>query len=279
MNLSTGLWRAMLTPPTTHPLFRRAYLAPEQPFPWYIGCVQWVGVALFLPVIAFAGLVYSLGWSVGISNLIAKERTQGTFDLLSLSPPGALGVSWAIAIGYLYHHRTFRNINMTDNLYPRVLMAGFVIAGLGFIFDDILRDPVPVAGLLLVAMIVTVALALYADHVQSVVLALVIGMVSPGLAGNRLNAQLYAFTLFIAAQLATYLFTFMVGFVILGDVLRALNIEGEGVKFAVLAVRLVLFVGIREVFIALLWRLVRQHVNADDDEVTFFERGGLGKAR
>jgi hypothetical protein len=261
--VSLRLRHALRRPPTRNPLFKRAFIAPEQPAPWYIGCVQWAGIALFLPIIALAALIYGIGWSVGIANLISKERAQGTFDLISLCPSGPLGMSWAIATGYLYHHRTFKNINAPGNLYSRVAtMAVFTVA-LGLLFD--LQNAVGSGHLLfaLMARIVALAFALYADHVQSLVLAALAGIAAGGMTSNRVNAQLYALVMNVGIQLVTYLATIAIGFSLLPAILDVMNLHSSLAETVVVGARLLIFVGTREALTALLWSVVHEQLNPD----------------
>ncbi len=274
--LTWAFWHALRHPPARNPLFRRAYTAPEQPIPWYIGCVQGFGILLFLPILAFAGLIYSIGWSVGIANLIGKERVRGTFDLLSLCPSGPLGMSWAIATGYLYHHRTFKNITSPGNVFIRVMLAGSLIALVDL--QALLAPGVDWTILLwtLLSRLAAAAVALYIDQVQSLVLGALVGMVMPGIARERVNAQLYAFAAYIGAQLATYFVTIMVGFYLIPLLFDRLSLAGIGADAVIVLLRLALFFGTRELLIRLLWRRLVEQLNPDPGEIRTLLRAHVG---
>lgn len=263
--LSFRLWRALDSPPTRNPVFRRAYTRPEEPAPWYVGCVRWFGVVIFLPIIALAGLIYGFGWSVSIANLLGREREHHTFDLISLTPSGPLGMSWAATLGYLYHHRTFRNVNQQGNLLARAGFMTVILVGAGLLVtvDAILNAPPLVVLALYLA---TLFAALLVDHVQSLAAAVLVGILAADAAGNRLGAQLYAFSLYSGVQLTTYVLTFGLGFALFPEFADATNRHDLLSSVAVIGWRLALFAGSREVLIWLLWRRIASALYPDPYE-------------
>lgn len=264
MIVSWPLWRALRRPPSRNPAFRRAYGAPEQPFPWHIGCLQWLGALLFLPILAVPGTVYGLGWSVGISNLIGRERESGRFEILSLCPSGPLGMSWAIATGYLYHHRTFRNIVSRGNLFFRVLLMALVIGGASALFDTDGPSPFDFSGYLLIA--AGIAPALVIDHIQSIIAAALAGMAAGSQMNNRMNAQIGAFALYSGIQLVTWLLTLAIGFSILPTLIALAGLGDFPTTLVLVAGRLLVFAGTRELLLALLWRWLAEQLNPDPIE-------------
>lgn len=282
--LTWKLWYALQRPPMRNPLFRRAYIAPEQPIAWYIGLAQWIGILFALPIIAFTAMIYGIGWSVGIGNLIGKERAQGTFDLISLCPSGPLGMSWAIATGYLYHHQTFQNIIQRANLHLRVVTVAVLLAAMDVVLqtmqaqfiDNFTRTPLI---LLLGFRFVTLLAALYIDHLQSLALTLLVGMTAPTMTENRMQAQLYAFAIYLGAQIGSYLLMFVIGFSLVPGLFNLLRLDGWLVELIVLLVRLGVLVGSRELFITLLWNTLSEQINADRKEVDGLVRRRSAAAR
>lgn len=262
------LWQALKLPPKHHHLFRRFYAATEEPFPWYVGCSRYVAILFVFPILAFAGLIYGIGWSVGIANLIGKEKERGAFDLISLSPSGALGVSWAISLGYLYHHITFRNINEPFNLAVRFGIGALCLMALDLLLFIVNYEGSGLGGLTILMMTgLTLLIVLYTDHVQSLVLAPLVGISAAMNASNRLNAQLYAFAGYLGAQLLTYLTMILLGFVMIPALLNLLGIRGELVGILVLSLRVALLYGIREAVIAWLWRRLVSEMTTDPIDI------------
>lgn len=257
--LSYPLWRSVRRPPTRNPLFRQTYTHAENIAPWYVGCVQWTGVLFFAPIIALAGLVYGFGWSAGIAGMLGKERESRRFELIRLTPPGPLGMSWASALGYLYHHRTFRNVNTQSNLLIRAGVMAFILSGVGLAFE--LQNPFFTLNLFtLLFYVVSLFAALLIDHVQSVVVAVLVGIVAADASGSRVGAQLVAFSLYSGVQIMTYLVTLMLA---LPLTLLATDEIGLAV---ILLVRLALFAAVRELLIWLLWRHIDRTLAPDEYE-------------
>lgn len=268
------LWRALRRPPTRNPAFRRAYAAPPEPLPWSIGCARWLAVPLAFPLLALAGLLNGLGWSVGIAHLISGERERGAFALLRLAPSGPLGMSWAMATGYFYHHRTFKNVNAPDNLLIRLSLSAAVLAAFGVLVEN--AFPPDFLALLLLRSL-TLGAALLADHIQSLGLAALTGMLAPALTENRVSAQLHAFALYTGAQLVTYLVTLAVGFVVLPGALWRLGLSGWPGELVVNAARLALLVGARELLLRLLWRALEAALSPDPNETRTLLHGRLSR--
>jgi hypothetical protein len=89
---------------------------------------------------------------------------------------------------------------------------------------------------------------------------------------------LYAFTLYIAVQLATYLMTVVVGFAMVPDVLQRLGLYGWAAEMLVVGVRLLVFYATREALIQVLWSLVQTQLNPDAAEVGVLLQGRRGGA-
>lgn len=260
--LTARLWRTLKRPPTRNPLFRRVYTRAEQPAPWYVGCVRWVGVLLFLPIIAFAGLIYGFGWSAGVATQLGRERESRRFDLISLTPPGPLGMSWAAALGYLYHLRVFRNNNDLTNLLVRSAFSALFLTGLALLFDmAVAFGAIGFAQLIMLWL--TLVLALIVDHAQSVVVAILSGIVAAHAAGQRLSAQLYAFALYSGVQIMTYLVTLALGFALIPPIPGR---DNSLLTLGLVLFRLILFVGTRELLIGLLWRWADRALEPDPVE-------------
>jgi hypothetical protein len=261
------IWQAIKNPPRRHHLFQRAFHAPEEPFPWYVGCSQFVAILLVFPILAFAGAIYGLVWSVGVSNMLSKEKERGAYDLISLSPSGPFGVSWAISLGYLYHHRTFRNINKLQNL---ILRIGFGSAILFFFVGCFVlsrANHAPGFGLTFIFAVLALWIALYIDHIHSLVLAPLVGIGAVLLTKDRLNAQLYAFAGYLGIQLATYLSTMLVGFVILPGLFSLFGVRGWALDILFIAAQLVVLYAVRAAFINYLWALLTREMTTDPIDI------------
>jgi len=127
------------------------------------------------------GLVYGLECAIRVSQLILTERKNNTFDLLALSPPGALAACWAICTSSLYHKRQFERLRDIVQTSAQLAIAVFLVVAvlvgamaLSIIFSDAqLELPMILPMLNATAVVVLI----YVDYVQSTVLGSMVGLV------------------------------------------------------------------------------------------------------
>lgn len=219
----------------------------KEPIAWYLGCVRYIGIFLLLPVIAFPATFYGLAWATGIANFIGQEHEQDRFKLLALTPSGAFGANRALALGYLYRHITFRNINMGKNLMLRIGLLSlpfFLFATWSLVF---LWFGLP---LFLIGM--------WIDHMQATALTLLCGILAPTFQPNAVNAQLFAFTLYIATLMITWFIQ-----VFIGSLLPVLipDMPADWVAVWVIGIHFVVYISVRELALMVLWRLLKSRLN------------------
>ena len=135
--MTLKLWRALNNPPATHPIFVRTVLLPR-PGKRYgltsagviIGFIM--GMSEFMPTIlillmpillAGCGLIYGLDCAMRVSQLIAFERKNNTFELLILCPAGALAICWVMCTSLLYQHQQFNRMLEIVRTSTRIALA------------------------------------------------------------------------------------------------------------------------------------------------------------
>jgi hypothetical protein len=274
------LWRALRNPPLKHALFRRVFAGGDEKTPWYVNAAQTLGLIFFLPVLLFPAAIYSTGWVTGISSRIAKEHVSKTYALLAVSPAGPLGASWAMCLGALYRHRTFRNINTSSTWVGRIILALAVVLGVELCIStaslatiNTTMGEASIEFLILLPLrALTIGIALYIDHVQSLILCALVGIAIPGFSQDRTNAQVMAFGLFLLLQVAAYLAAALAGFVILPMLYEALRLDGWLSTILLYGLRLLAFYGAREVIIRVLWGQVAETLNGSPGELLWVGR-------
>lgn len=262
------LWHALRHPPYQNPVFRRIYATATPPnrvrqlalilLGYLSFCLVFSSIWPYLfaapsftlaLVIGTANTVYSMVWTSGISAAIARERELKTYDLLALQPSGALGTDWALSTGTLHRSTVFRDL-------PRIIqvLALAFIAALGIVgvFIAVTDTQSAEAARVLVSTIqgITLAAAFYFDHVQSLVLANLIGMITPIYSPDRLNARIWAVGGFLLLKLGLYLVTFVSGFLVLPAIFQT------GIALA--GLQLLLFYQLHELAIAFIWHRFTQ---------------------
>lgn len=264
--LTHTLWRALRHPSTEHPLFRRTVLRRLDAIP----CLAW-GVALIaapvllLPALLLIGMTYGLIWAMMIAGLIARERTNGLFELLAVSPLGAFGTSWLICTACVHRGQAFDRIHNFGLWFARIIFALYIVAFTGFGGRSVFTISSIQCGLLWIIMLAVIAYMVI-DHLQSIATGCLSGMLAPALSSDRLNARTAAFALFTGAQLAVYL----PGSLLIAALFPALNAAfTTGNTLQVIIFLLVIgltLLAMREAALRLMWQRLLTHLNVGSEE-------------
>jgi hypothetical protein len=254
------LWHHLLHPPE-HPQFRRiirtAIFARSNTSwiaalagPWFcLGSLVLLNqLRLSSSLILLAGIItfsslYAVTWAVSISAAIIREHEHRTYDQLCLAPSGALGVNWAICAGVLHRDDALGWIDFLRKLMAALLL--FIL--LAVLLTTALRqntfDLFQFLALLLDML--TLAAMSYIDHVQSIVLGSLVGMLMPVYLRNNIDVRISTIVVFLASQAVTFLAAVLVW-----------NVE---IRLLSVAVAYLL----RESLIILVWRTLVYHLNAE----------------
>ncbi len=218
-------------------------------------------------VLVGMGTLYGLLIAVRISGQIAEERDQGRYELLSLTPSGAWGFGWATIMSYLYRSATFSRLR---RWVPIVSVLLALVAASGLLFQVFIYVRTPTYQqeftndwweLVFLFYVGTTVAALYIDFYQSVIAGVLLAMVIPTYGRNRFETQALTVGAFLGVQIATYLTTLLVGFLILPGIYYSLGIYGWVEEIVMIALRLGVFVLVREIIIMGLWQFAQQRLN------------------
>jgi hypothetical protein len=281
-------------PPFGNPLYRRTLVRrsvrPQSEYPSYLLVtprffielfgVLFICTAMLSPIflilvitgllLILNGTIYSLIWAVRTSGLIAQERERQTYDLYCVSTEGALGVNWAICMGFLHRdnrldqiHTVVRSL-LSIALLMIVLIALVVVsnAGQGNV-TPFAQEAVQQYSVMLVH-VATVICLIYIDHVHSIVLGCLVGILMPSYTRRRLDAQLGTLGVYLMLQVSTYVLAWIGGLVILPLIYD----EGaSGLALISLGImQVTLFYAIRETMILVLWNKLVQRLNVTPNE-------------
>jgi hypothetical protein len=247
-------------------------------FIWFFCCSGGFFFLAFVPALLMAlGTVYGLYTALRISGIIASEREQGMYDLVSLTPPGALGYSWATSMGFLHRNTTYNRIRR----WMRIIFIGFTILmwiALSIIMFEIVsargteiergRVMTTIAQQQLTGVWYAMILgaAVYLDFFHSMIAGLLVAMISPTYGRNRFEAQALTVAGFLGLQIATYLATLIFGFWLLPGLYHSLGLSGWLGEIVLAVMVLGLFFAIRETLIRLLWNVLVQRLNTNEAE-------------
>jgi hypothetical protein len=280
------IWRALHNPPSLHPVFQRTVLRPpallsQRSFGWAGLVVNLVlGLGQYSPtillvlmpfILIFTGITYGLDCAIRVGSTIAKERENDTFNLLSLSPSGALGASWAICTSALYRNRDFdrlHNVVRGSIIIMMITITIIALLTLALRSDNFSRvaDPSFITIIHLIDL-TAVVVAIYIEYIQSAILGTLIGMFVPTYTQNRVDTSVYAMGGFLLLQITTYFLAYFFGFVILSDLYDWLKLHGDYSEISLSILRLGAFFVIREVMITTLWRALVERLNAQPSEL------------
>jgi hypothetical protein len=209
-------------------------------------------------IVGIANTLYSMAWSGGISAAIAKEHELKTYDLLALQPSGAMGTDWALSTGTLHRSTIFRDLPKLLQVFAVAFIAALSLVA---VFVAV-ANPSGEAQMLLVASVqgIALAMAFYCDHVQSMVLANLIGMITPLYTSDRLNARIWALGGFLLFKLTIYIMTLIINFIALPQIFWKVGLVGLPADILLAGLQLVIFYRLHEMVIAFLWtRFMRPH--------------------
>lgn len=267
--LTWKLWRWLKPSQAGHPVYQRIITQAPYVMPWYVGCTFIVTAPLVLiPAIVFLSSVYGLRWAVQIASSIAHERESGMHDLLMTSPPGQLGINRIIMSACLNRNETLEQTQAFGTWVMRGVFTVVLMLLAASVTPPIIpADGYAYGGIILVMYLGTMAAAMYIDHLQSIILAVEIGMWIPGYAPRRMDAGAAAFIAYLLAQVATFAVTLIIGFSLAPDLLHALGVPAVARALILPVIRLMVFAGSRELIIRLLWQAVVRETQATPSEV------------
>ncbi len=259
------LWRHLLDPPID-PVYERTLRTRPSSYPisavaWgalifslFTCCGLWtlllplrssLVVLLFIVIIA-ATTFYVAAWMIQIAAALARERNHSVYDLLCVTPPGTLGITWAISAACLHSDDALGWIDASR----KVLTAMTVFTLTVIVVTISLRDTTPtVLSILQLTLDIAIVTAVsYADHVQTVILGSLIAMLAPTYVRGSIDAQVMALFVFLTLQVAACLPTVLI-------------VIGLGTSDP-LFLSLLALCAVREGLIAALWRLLTARLNA-----------------
>lgn len=270
------LWQHLLYP-GAHPLYQRVLRLPHGSYPTSVILMGLILVAspicggIWLLLNQFGALValillaamlcfsssYGVIWVMRLAVTIATAHEQRTYDELCLPPAGALGANWAICAATWQRGDMLGWIDLL-----RKVLAGLLL----FVLLLVLSTMIIRAGIFnlfqvlqLLVEILLLTAAVYAEHLQSIVLGSLVGMIVPLFARTRLDARLLSAAVFLTLQSVTVLATVLI-------VLALLALPLAAVSPTIVSV--LVFYVVREGCNAALWTLLTHQLNADPAELT-----------
>jgi len=291
--LSFWLWRRLRVPPQVLPLPwlkshlkvkpRRSLLRALIPLTIAVGGVIWMlqspvaffAILWFLLALPFGflilnGTLYGLYWSTRISMTIGREQRRRSYEMMSLAPGGALGASWLMTTMILNRSQTLRQLHIIVRAVVIIALITLLLAAV-VIYASARSTPSTqntiAAAFTSMLLIALAMIALYFDHLQSVVVGSLLGMLVPSYIPTPLDARLWTTGVFLLLQLGFYLTLLIFGASSLPLIFNLIGWQGFGANVVQGIIWVLAGIALRETLIRLMWRDLLQRLNASSDDL------------
>jgi len=269
--LGWRLWR-QISRYTAHilenPIHRRIIGRAAPPLPFMLECAMLFLVpVIMLPAIVFTSAVYGVRWATLISQSIAREQVTGRFDLLALTPNGSFGSAWVMACGAIQRTGMLYVLETPFSWLLRGFLMLIVFTSVAIFSLDITFNNQTDVIIISIYTFAILMCALLIDHIHSVGLSVMIGLLAPTYTTRTADAGLLALTVYTMLQLTTYAVVGLFGFAVLPDLLTTLLLSPIMMALLLPIVRVVLLFTVRELVVTYLWTLVQQQYHAEKQDV------------
>lgn len=227
--------------------------------------ILWILLALPFGFLFLNGLLYGLYWAVQISTTLAREYELGHFSMLSLTPHGGIGASWLWATTIVNRNNTLHKLHI---MVRAVVIIALLTLLLAFITVYISAQNSPstriasFGGLTSIVLLALVVVALFFEHMQSIVIGSLLGMLIPARLPTVFDARIWSVGVYLLLQLGFYaLMVIAIG--ILPLLFRLIGFVGNWADLIHGLLLLLIFFALREGIIRLLWRNLNYQLNAD----------------
>lgn len=226
-----------------------------------------------LPLL-ISGTAAGLVCAVSISRSMADEQRRGRFDLVSITPFGAAGASWAIC------HRSYQDSKLLYHVKRAPLVVyGMMAVVTAFFFIMMVMlwfflvtsnsedyQPAEFATIwIAIATSYSILAALFADLIQSLAVGCITGVLASRYTQDALDARSLSLALYLIIQFTFYALMAFFSFILVPTLYDIFGLT-PGIESLVLRVLVFLFT--RELLIMYLWRALAQQLNTTQDELS-----------
>lgn len=245
------------------------YLLIVQP-----GFISLILFIVFIMLVLFAGTVSAWLATQRIAGAIFREQEKGRYEMLLLTPPGVLGVHWAIVTRLLRDDRLLRWLRWLPSgfyifvAFPLIgLLVALVLTSFLWLFSE--NNTLGVTAFFQASTGLVLIVMCYSDYVQSVMIGILVGILLPTYARRQAENAAYAVAsaAFFSMQMCFYLVYGMGGLALIMEVVRpALREARYAIVLGVVIASLVFMVLLREVVVRWLWRMAEQRLYFDSND-------------
>jgi hypothetical protein len=224
-------------------------------------------LTLPLLLLTFNGTMLGIYWVSAITVLLAHHLGHKRAELIGTTPRSILGISWIIATVCIHRGDTLRT---AYRLIQSVAGTVGVLLGiaLGFIAANLADSPLRSSQVNLLVDILGMlgfVLVVWIDHIQSIVLAALVSILTPTYTTERPLIRIGAISIYVTIQMIFY--AVMIAFLRVCQLATAIIFDGLiAQRIMVIIVMLIAFYGVRELLLSALYRLILKRYEVTEDE-------------
>ena len=284
--ITPHVWNALQRPPRTHRLFQLAssdQLSPgrlplsnnilllalvlltgaaffSREFSSFISLLIFVAIPLAATNVIFTGPIYGLRWAVRSSQLIARLRRSGAYELLCLTPPGPLNVNWMACTAVLYKVIGTAALDARTLWPARMLLALPLVVYLTIQSGALEQQGVNVIVMSLYLVLFIIWFRL--EDMQSMALGGLLGMLIPSFTRDRLEVRIGTLVSYFSIQFASYASAFVLFHMALPLLYASLDFDNWLADVSRPALALALLWSLREAILWFAWTHLLKRLQA-----------------
>ncbi len=282
-----SMWRSVRWPRYDHPLFTRLSYRPGSAsfgswqLSFFLGLlVAFFALLLAAPALLMLMLVFSpllyvtltasffgLLTSSYVSTTIARERLRETYDVLCVTPEGALQMNWMIFTVKLHQESILRRgleeiLTISRGLGALAVVVAVVgvlpSIGVEDVDGEVMRATVTGC-----AAMIVLSLGVYVDYVQALLVGGMLALLIGNSTRSTQDARLWALGLFLTVQIGGYLGMLVCGIIAFPSAARLLALSENAVALLAPPLMLLSLALFREALLRVLWHTLATRLNAE----------------
>jgi hypothetical protein len=281
--MTRRLWQDLNYPTRYHPLFRVVSQGTKTPYAWtlkdfftrmtimlilvwaifhspYLMLTTIIGFAIVLPIasVVLNGTGFGVYWAIQTTHSVATLGKRMAWDLLQATPLSAYGSAWMVMSGRVHRGKMFQDAYRTVS-WMAMLTEICLAAVIALIFIT-WHKPTQHSSLTIAFTVgetvraMGLVAVLWLDHIQSVLMGCLVGMLTARLQGNTVSRFVTAGLGFISLKFVSFVAFLLI--YALGEWVVRLWITDAWALVITGFMLPVIFLGVHEAVLRGVWRMV-----------------------
>jgi hypothetical protein len=215
-----------------------------------------------------SGIILSVLIVSRAADMVAREYENDRFDLLAVTPPGGLGLSWARVRSFLHGELTLKTLDRLRYWALAVVLVIALFTTATLLVPALQRDDAAAlteAGNWLLFYVFLMPM-MYFDYIYAAVSGSLISILVPTLYSP--DARVIAIIAAVVLHISGYLVAALTGALMLPAIFSAIGFQGWVADLCRALGALAMFVLVHETLALLLYRAAQERLNGDDLALT-----------